>query len=139
MLELRYARTWRVVSLLLLLGVLAGTLMPAVWFWSDRVQLVRWMGSFDKWAHFFAFFALAVWFAGLYRRQRYWRVAFGLLAFGVLIEVCQRAVGYRSAESLDVVADALGILAGLAVAWLGIGGWSLRLESWWLARQQGGA
>ena len=139
MLELKYARAWRVMSFLLLLGVLGATLMPAVWFWSDRVQLAHWFGSIDKWAHFLAFFALALWFAGLYQRQRYWRVALGLLAFGVLIELCQRAVGYRSAESLDVLADALGIVAGLAVAWLGVGGWSLRFEAWWMSRQQGEA
>lgn len=139
MLELRYARTWRVASLFLLLAVLAATLMPAVWFWSDRDQIIRWLVSVDKVAHFLAFFVLAMWFAGLYQRQRYWRVAIGLLAFGILIEVCQRAVGYRSAEWLDVLADMLGIAAGLAVAWLGMGGWSLRLESWWLARQRSGA
>lgn len=137
MLELRYAQTWRAASFLLLLLVLVATLMPAVWFWSDRVQLARWLGSIDKWSHFLAFFVLAAWFAGLYRRQNYWRVAIGLLAFGVLIELCQRAVGYRSAEWLDVAADAAGIAAGLAAAWLGLGGWSLRFEAWWLARRQG--
>ncbi len=137
MLELRYARTWRTASLVLLILVLAATLMPAVWFWSDRVQLVRWFGSIDKWSHFLAFFALAIWFTGLYTRSNYWRVAIGLFAFGVLIELCQRVVGYRSAEWLDVAANAIGILAGLAAGWLGLGGWSLRFEAWWLARGRG--
>ena len=139
MLELHYARAWRAASLALLLAVFVATLMPAVWFWSDRVELSRWLGGVDKWAHFFAFFVLALWFAGLYRRRSYWRVAVGLIAFGVLIELCQRAVGYRSAEWLDVVADALGVIAGLAVALLGVGGWSRQVELWWLARQRGGA
>ena len=135
MLELRYARSWRAASLTLLVLVLAATLMPAVWFWSDRVELARWFGGIDKWAHFFAFLFLAVWFGGLYTRRNYWRVAVGLLAFGVFIELCQRGVGYRSAEWLDVAADAVGIAAGLAASWLGLGGWSLRFEAWWFRRQ----
>ena len=136
MLELRYARFWRAASLVLLLLVLAATLMPAIWFWSDRIKLSNWLEHFDKWAHFVMFLGLTVWFAGLYRARSYWRVAIGLLAFGVLIEICQRAVGYRSAEWMDVVADALGILAGLALAWFGLGAWCRHFESWWTARRE---
>ena len=139
MLELRYARFWRAASLVLLILVLAATLMPAIWFWSDRVKLAGWLAHFDKWAHFMIFLGLAVWFAGLYRASSYWRVGIGLLAFGVLIEVCQRAVGYRSAEWLDVVADGVGIVAGLALAWLGLGSWCRHFEAWWIARREGAA
>ncbi len=137
MLELRYARFWRAASLVLLLLVLAATLMPAVWFWSDRVKLAGWAAHFDKWAHFLIFLGLAVWFAGLYQARSYWRVAVGLLAFGVLIELCQRAVGYRSAEWMDVVADGAGIVAGLALAWIGLGTWTRRFEAWWMTRGAG--
>lgn len=130
MLPLRYARGWRTASAMLLLAVLILTLMPAVWFWTDRAQLVSWLGAVDKWAHAVIFTLLAVWFAGQYRRSAYWRIAAGLFAFGVLIEVCQRMVGYRSAEWYDVLADAAGIILGLVVATAGIGGWSLRFEAW---------
>ncbi|MEM8815804.1 MAG: VanZ family protein [Pseudomonadota bacterium] len=136
MLELRYVRVWRGLSLALLMFVLAATLMPAIWFWSDRVRLSSWVGGIDKWAHFFAFLFLAMWFSGLYRVRNYWRVALGLLAFGILIELCQRAVGYRSAEWMDVVADALGILVGLSLGWLGLGGWCRGFEAWWLRRRE---
>ena len=61
-------------------------------------------------------------------------VALGLLAFGALIELCQRAVGYRSAEWLDLAADAAGILAGLGIALVGAGGWCQRVEAWLGAR-----
>ena len=135
MLELHYGRVWRGASIVLLILVLAATLMPAIWFWSDRVRLSSWIGGIDKWAHFAAFLALALWFSGLYRVTSYWRVAVGLLAFGVLIELCQRAVGYRSAEWLDVLADALGIAVGLGLGWLGLGGWCKRFEAWWLNRR----
>lgn len=139
MLELRYARFWRAASAVLLLAVLAATLMPAIWFWSDKVMLSRWLAHIDKGYHFVAFLVLAVWFGGLYRRDQYWRVGVGLLAFGVLIELCQRMVGYRSAEWLDLAADAVGIVAGLALALVGLGGWCRRFEGWWSARRAEGA
>ena len=131
MLELRYARTWRAASLALLVFVLGATLMPSDF---DRARFGSWLDDADKWAHVTAFFVLTVWFAGQYRRGSYWRLALGLLAFGALIEVCQAAVGYRSAEWLDLIADAVGILLGLAVAWLGAGGWCQRVELWLTAR-----
>ncbi len=139
MLELRYARFWRAASMVLLLLVLAATLMPAIWFWTDRVRLAAWIAGFDKWSHFIGFLVLSVWFGGLYRKRSYWRVAMGLLAFGILIEICQRAVGYRSAEWMDVVADALGIVVGLTIAYLGLGAWCQSFEAWLHGRRNGAA
>ena len=69
-------------------------------------------------------------FAGQYRPRSYWRIAVGLVAFGALIEVCQRMVTYRSADLLDFAADVGGIAVGLAIALAGLGGWSLWLENW---------
>lgn len=115
---------------MLLLAVLALTIMPAIWLWPDRNQVAQLFGAFDKLAHAIVFALLAVWFAGQYRKASYWRIAIGLLAFGVLIELCQRLVGYRTAEWLDVAADAVGIIIGLSIALGGLGGWALRVESW---------
>ena len=71
---------------------------------------------------------LAIWFAGQYRPRSYWRIALGLLVYGVLIELVQRMLSYRSAEWLDVAADMAGIMAGLLIAAAGLGGWSQRFE-----------
>ncbi len=129
MLPLRYAARWRVASIILLVLVLASTLMPAVWFWPDRRGFVDWFVHVDKWLHGITFVLLAVWFAGQYRRKSYWRIGIGLIFFGVLIEACQRLVTYRSADWLDIAADAAGIAVGLAVAMAGLGGWSLWIEN----------
>lgn len=137
MLPLRYARRWRVASLLLLILVLASMLMPAVWFWSDRRQFASWFFDVDKWLHGVIFAVLAIWFAGQYRPRSYWRIGAGLTAFGLLIEACQRLVTYRSAELYDVAADSAGIIIGLAVAVAGLGGWSLRVEDWYTRRRAG--
>jgi VanZ family protein len=45
-------------------------------------------------------------------------VALGLLAFGVFIELVQSQIPGRDAEAMDVVADSIGILGGLLLAWL---------------------
>lgn len=132
MLPLRHTNWWRAASAGLLALVLAAAIMPAVWFWPDRIEIALWIGQIDKWAHALIFFFLALWFAGQYRPRSYWRIALGLLAFGVFIEVCQRLVGYRSAEWLDLAADVAGIIAGLLLAAAGLGGWCQRLEARYL-------
>ena len=129
MLPLRYSAGWRVASIILLVLVLISTLMPAVWFWPDRSGFLSWFLHVDKWLHGITFVFLAIWFAGQYRRKSYWRIGIGLLFFGALIEACQRLVTYRSADWLDIAADATGIAVGLAVAMTGLGGWSLWVEN----------
>ncbi len=128
MLPLRYPQGWRIASVAILLIVLMVALMPA--FWSGSSTFSSWFGGIDKWAHGITFALLAIWFAGQYRRQAYWRIVLGLLAFGLLIELCQRVVGYRTADWLDVVANCGGIGVGILAAAAGIGGWALHVEYW---------
>ena len=135
MLPLRYAERWRLASGALLLLVLVSMLMPVMWFWPDRREFVSWFIGVDKWLHAITFVVLALWFAGQYRRGSYWRIGVGLVFFGIFVEACQRLVTYRSADWFDVVANTLGIVAGLLVATAGVGGWSLRVEEW-LARSE---
>ena len=137
MLSLRYAGRWRAAGLMLLILVLAATLMPAVWFVSDRREFISWLTNIDKWLHGATFLFLAVWFSGQYERRAYWRIAIGLLLFGILIELCQRLVAYRTAEWYDLAADVAGIVIGLAIAAVGVGGWSLRAEGWLAQRSAG--
>jgi VanZ family protein len=137
MLSLRYASRWRAAGLMFLIMVLAATLMPAVWFLSDRQDFISWFTNIDKWLHGVTFVFLALWFSGQYERRAYWRIAIGLFFFGVLIELSQRMVAYRSAEWYDLAADVGGIIIGMAIAMAGVGGWSLRAEHW-LARRNAG-
>lgn len=138
MLPLRYMRRWHAASLMLLLVVLAAALMPAVWFWDDKRSLAGWFDNVDKWLHGITFVVLAVWFAGQFRRESYWRIAVGLFVFGALIEVCQRLLAYRSAEWFDLAADAAGILVGLIIGVMWLGGWSLKFEAFFVAKKTGG-
>jgi VanZ family protein len=109
-----------------LLGVFAGTLIPIILIWPDISKIV--LIDFDKYLHGLTFALLAVWFSGQYSRKRYFAIGAGLFLFGIVIEACQRMVSYRTSDMLDLVADAVGIVIGLAIAAAGVGGWSLRLE-----------
>ena len=126
MLPLSYPRRWQFASILLLVSVLTLAIVPAIWLWPQDPATV-WRLS-DKWLHGLTFAVLALWFSGQYAREAYWKLALGLLAFGALIEVCQRMISYRTAEWNDLLADLLGIVVGLLIASLGAGGWSMRIE-----------
>ena len=133
MLPLRHARRWQFAGIVVLALVLTAALMPAIWFMQEMREPR--IANPDKWFHGVTFMLLTIWFAGQYSRKSYWRIAVGLLAFGGFIEICQRMLTtWRSAETMDLVADAIGIGAGLLVAWAGAGGWSLRVEQWIAAR-----
>ena len=71
----------------------------------------------DKVGHFLAYGGVMFWFCVLYRQPRT-RLAYaiGFIAMGVGIEYIQGWTGYRSFEVYDMVADALGVLLGWAVA-----------------------
>ena len=128
MLPLRYARRWKIAGMLLLAIVLAMALVPADWFWqgdSDSSFFIT-----DKWMHGITFAALALWFSGQYAIHSYWLLITGLVAFGLLIELTQRMVSYRTAEWMDLLADLIGIGFGIAIALAGLGGWCLRFEEW---------
>jgi VanZ family protein len=123
MLQLRRRRLWIALSMVLLAAVLVASLQP------DFGPPVP--AGFDKVEHLAAYVLLALWFTGLVARGRYWVVGAGLLALGLLIEVLQWRMNLgRSAEVLDMLANALGVGAGISIALIATGGWAPRLESW---------
>ena len=135
MLPLNHARQWRIASLVMMLLVLVSALMPAVWFFDDRRSILSWLDHTDKLLHASTFLVLSLWFAGQYRPRSYWRIAIGLMFFGLFIEFCQRLVSYRMADWADVGANTIGIVIGLLIALAGVGGWCLRVENWYAARR----
>jgi len=74
--------------------------------------------GWDKFNHVLAFAAVAVcgWFAWGRHRNRAAGVVLGAMVFGVFIEVVQALIPGRTGEWPDLLADALGIAAGLALA-----------------------
>ena len=122
--SLRYARRWQLAGVLLLALVMVAALVPKLPF----EELTAQFKISDKVMHIAAFTFLTVWFAGQYEKKSYWRIAVGLMAFGILIELVQGTISYRTSEWLDLLGDAAGIAAGLIIAMLGVGGWSVWVE-----------
>ena len=70
----------------------------------------------DKLGHFFAYAVLTYWFCQFYFHSTRVFYALGFVAMGIGLEFAQGALGYRSFELADMIANALGVAAGWAAA-----------------------
>lgn len=121
---LRYGRYWALFGLVMTLVVVYLTLEAP----SGRISR---LAHLDKAYHFGAFVCLTLWFAALVERRGYWAVAIAMLMLGVLIEIVQHLMALgRSAEFLDVVADAAGIAVGMLLSLIIRDSWLQRVERW---------
>lgn len=107
---LRHPRAWLALWWLAIVLTVVVCLVPAP-------DLPHAPGG-DKFQHFVAYFLLAASAVQLYSgRRTLLRVGIGLVALGIAIEFAQAAfTATRAMEAWDVVADALGVLAGLATS-----------------------
>ena len=71
----------------------------------------------DKVGHFLAYGSLMLWFCFLYAALSA-RIAYaaGFIAMGIGLEFIQGALGYRTFEVFDMVANTIGVLLGWAAA-----------------------
>lgn len=123
MLDLAYRPLWLVASILLVAGVIWGSLETGT-----RIPMA---GGNDKVLHFGCYCFLAIWFAGLFARNRYVWIAVALLLLGLAMEIAQHLMhAGRQADPLDMAANAGGIVAGLTAAALFLGGWARWIEAW---------
>jgi VanZ family protein len=83
----------------------------------------------DKIAHALVYGTLALWFFGIYRRARHWRVALWLAGLGVALELAQGLGSTRFAELADALANIGGIGLALLAARAGLSGWCGRVEA----------
>jgi VanZ family protein len=104
------ANAWRLVLVALLVAVSYLALSPKP---PPGIDL-----GWDKLNHMAAFAALAFCACRSFRasRRKRWVAACGLLVYGGLIEVLQLAVPGRSSAWGDLLADAIGIVCGMAIA-----------------------
>jgi VanZ family protein len=102
--ELHLRSLWFGLAYSMLLVVAALSLTPAV----------PNIGGSDKLGHFLAYAALSIAFSVIIRqRLSLWRVLFGLIAFGILMEYLQGLTGYRYADPEDALANSIGVVFGL--------------------------
>jgi VanZ family protein len=123
MVPLRHRRVWFILSALLIVAVILGSLLPG-----PAVDLPE---NFDKVEHWLSYFLLALWFTGLYPPSSYWKVAACLLGLGVAMEILQGVMALgRVPDALDMTANTLGIAVGIGLGLAATGGWARRIESW---------
>ena len=67
----------------------------------------------DKYLHALAYAAMMLWFSSLYSAStRRLALAVALVGLGIAIEFLQGLTDYRTFESADMVADAIGVCVG---------------------------
>lgn len=93
-------------------AIAVASLLPGPWLPPAAFDL------WDKAQHGLAFLLLAVLGFGAFPGA-VGRVALGLLAYGVAIELAQAATGWRYGDGQDWLADAVGVLAGYLMWGLG--------------------
>lgn len=97
-------------------ALLAGLVLGTCWLAFDPGPPAAIDTGWDKLNHVVAFSSMAFSARFAFPNGRIPAIVLGLLAFGIFIELVQTQIPGRSAEVLDVAADAVGILAGLAAA-----------------------
>ncbi|RDZ26065.1 VanZ family protein [Lysobacter silvisoli] len=109
---LRTPRRWLALGAAGVIATVAVSLLPGSGLPSSPFP-----GS-DKVGHFLTYFALAAYAVMLFARMRPQALsAAGLIVLGVALEYAQAALAEgRMGDSRDAVANALGVLAGLATA-----------------------
>jgi len=103
-----HQRRWR---LLFWCAVVAGVVL-ALWPHPDPPD--PWFPGADKVEHALSF-ALLMWIGGRAGYRDALRLAIGLLMLGAAIEIAQSFTATRTAEWLDWLADAVGIVIGHVV------------------------
>jgi len=122
-LPLYHRRLWFALSCALIGAVIVASLTPG------GVPKIGHLG--DKWEHALSYLVLATWFVGLAPRRTYPWIATGLVLLGFTMEVLQYALtSDRMADARDMTANSIGIGVGIVLAYVGLGAWAQRVESW---------
>ena len=121
-------RLWIAVIAILVVLIVVASLAPS--------PVVPTQSFSDKYAHFIAYFALALLGSAIAAPAGLWKVMLRCLLLGASLEILQSLLTeHRTADIADLAANA----AGIALAWLiageGRAGWGLRAAAWLSARR----
>ena len=122
MIQLKYPLFWLLSGWVFVIAVIFVSVSPIVEFAVINVNCE------DKILHVVTYFLLMIWFSGLYKRRHQVGVAVFVMALGFFLEMIQLRLPYRYFEPADLVANGIGVLAGLGLSlWL-LAGWCQRIE-----------
>jgi len=121
--DLRFPRLWLLIGWSMITFVVITCMLPAPVI--EPVAKLLW----DKAEHALAFLGMTLWFCGLYPASKWRKVAIAFVLLGIGIELAQGAFTTTRAEDVrDAVADTVGVLVALLLAWLGLKDWARMLE-----------
>ena len=104
-------------------AVIGASLMPA-----PAVEVL--FGSLnDKLEHVAAYAGLMAWFGGMFRRVSQLKVGVALVVLGGGLELLQGLTPTRTPDVLDLAADTVGVLIGLALSMTVLTRWCQRIEN----------
>jgi VanZ family protein len=117
--ETTLRRLWVAAIVVLVAAIVASSLSPKPVLPSETLS--------DKYAHFLAYFALALLGSGIASPANLWRVMLRCLLLGAALEVAQALLTeHRVADVADLAANAGGIVVAWLLAANGRAGWGLR-------------
>lgn len=120
MLPLRFPWLWLTLGLLLVAGVVVGSLLPG----NDLPLILQ----RDKLVHAGSYFLLMIWFAGIYEARLHLVIAVVLAALGFGLDAMQSGIATRSFDLRDVAANLTGVVTGLVLSRVLFAGWCQRVE-----------
>lgn len=121
---LRYAPAWLAGGYVVVAVIVLGSLLPGM-------PGPDFAGS-DKLVHLGMYFALMLWFAGIYLPRNHLWLMLSLAALGITLELVQEFSGLRNGDWRDVAANVTGIALGMLLAKRGMSGWCEKVETRWL-------
>jgi VanZ family protein len=123
LLPLRHPRFWLLLGWLMVFAVIGASLMPA-----PAVEVL--FGTLnDKLEHVAAYAGLMAWFGGMFRRTSQLKVGVALVVLGGALELLQGLTPTRTPDVLDLAADTVGVLIGLALSMTVLTRWCQRIEN----------
>ncbi len=121
---LKLPKFWYVLAFIGLLTLAVVSLIP-----------VPDLGGGDKFGHFISYAMLSAFYSLLVeQRKTLWRILFGLIIYGLLLEFLQGLTSYRSGDLADAVANSLGVITGLAFYFSPLRRVLRKVDRWLLAR-----
>jgi len=70
----------------------------------------------DKYGHFVAYFVLMLWFAQLYTRSAWRRLAVLFVSLGISLELMQGLTAVRELDAADMLSNGFGVLVAWSLA-----------------------